>query len=57
MMRSGCDPKDGISLDQAVQWFTWVWDNYTTNAYFVELQAGERGASGRTMTSRVLCGS
>jgi DNA helicase HerA-like ATPase len=30
----GFDPKDGITLDQAVQWFTWVWDNYATHSYF-----------------------
>jgi DNA helicase HerA-like ATPase len=39
----GFDPKDGITLDQAAQWFTWVWDNYTTNAYFVNYPASNSG--------------
>lgn len=40
---TGIDPKGGITLDQAVQWFTWVWDNYTTNAYFVNYPASHGG--------------
>lgn len=39
----GFDPKDGITLDQAVQWFTWVWDNYTTNPYLVSYPASNGG--------------
>lgn len=39
----GCDPKTGITLDQAVQWFTWVWDNYATETYFTSYPAGHAG--------------
>jgi len=30
----GIDPKNGISLDDAVTWFSWVWENYLTDAFF-----------------------
>lgn len=39
----GFDPKKGITLDQTVQWFTWVWENYTKNAYFQGYPAGHGG--------------
>jgi len=39
----GFDPKDGITLDQASQWFTWVWDNYATNAVFTTYPAQNAG--------------
>lgn len=39
----GFDPKDGLTLNQAVQWFTWVWDNYTTHAYFLNYPASYGG--------------
>lgn len=39
----GFDPKDGITLDQAVQWFAWVWDNYASHAYFVGYPARHGG--------------
>lgn len=39
----GFDPKDGITLDQAAQWFAWVWVNYTNHAYFVGYPAGHSG--------------
>lgn len=32
----GCDPKDGLTLDEAVQWFSWVWENYETEDYFAK---------------------
>jgi hypothetical protein len=31
----GLDPSKGISLDEAVMWFEWVWDNYQSD-YFNE---------------------
>jgi hypothetical protein len=33
---TGIDPTRGISLDEAVKWFTWVWANYSTNSFFSE---------------------
>lgn len=39
----GFDPKDGLTLDQAVQWFSWVWDNYTADPYFLSYPAGHGG--------------
>jgi DNA helicase HerA-like ATPase len=39
----GIDPKNGITLDEAVQWFTWVWDNYATHQYFLTYPAGHGG--------------
>ncbi len=32
----GCDPKNEISPNQAVQWFTWVWDNYEADPFFAD---------------------
>lgn len=37
------DPTKGISLDDAVRWFTWVWDNYTTEKYFTEYPSKNGG--------------
>lgn len=28
------DPSVGIAPDAAIQWFTWVWDNYETDPFF-----------------------
>jgi hypothetical protein len=28
------DPSTGITPSQAITWFTWVWDNYDTDAFF-----------------------
>lgn len=39
----GFDPKDGISLDQAVLWFTWVWNNYATHSFFQTYPAQHNG--------------
>jgi DNA helicase HerA-like ATPase len=39
----GFDPKDGVTLDQAVQWFAWVWDNYTAHPYFQGYPATHNG--------------
>jgi DNA helicase HerA-like ATPase len=39
----GCDPKEGITLDQTVQWFTWVWDHYATAPCFVNYPAQHNG--------------
>lgn len=30
----GIDPKAGVSVDEATTWFSWVWDNYETHAFF-----------------------
>jgi hypothetical protein len=30
----GIDPSKGVSLDQAVNWFTTIWDNYDDDDYF-----------------------
>jgi len=32
--QTGLDPSSGISLDEACDWFTWVWDNYDADPYF-----------------------
>lgn len=39
----GFDPKSGITLDQAVQWFSWVWDNYATESYFTSYPGSHGG--------------
>lgn len=31
---TGIDPAAGITPAQAITWFTWVWDNYDTHAFF-----------------------
>lgn len=30
----GIDPKNGTSPEEAVRWFSWVWDNYLTDPFF-----------------------
>ncbi|MEW6168723.1 MAG: DUF87 domain-containing protein [Pseudomonadota bacterium] len=30
----GIDPKGGVSVAQAATWFSWVWDNYESHAFF-----------------------
>ncbi len=39
----GIDPSKGISLEQAVTWFEWVWDNYGEHEFF----SGYRKSKGR----------
>lgn len=34
----GIDPNTGISLEQATNWFTYIWDNYSVNTYFANYQ-------------------
>jgi hypothetical protein len=36
------DPSKGISFDNAVNWFTAIWDNYNSNKYLVEYK-GKKG--------------
>jgi hypothetical protein len=36
------DPSKGVSYEEASQWFEWVWDNYTTNA-FITSYANDEG--------------
>jgi hypothetical protein len=33
---TGIDPARGISLDEAVKWFSWVWANYNSDPFFSE---------------------
>jgi hypothetical protein len=28
------DPSTGLTLDQAIQWFSWVWENYGSDPFF-----------------------
>ncbi len=37
------DPSRGVTPEQAITWFTWVWDNYDDNAFF----SSYRQAKGR----------
>jgi DNA helicase HerA-like ATPase len=30
----GLDPKKGITVEQAAQWFGWVWENYDSHQFF-----------------------
>ena len=39
----GFDPKPGISLDETVQWFRWVWDNYSSDSVFTGYPATHGG--------------
>lgn len=39
----GVDPKNGLTLDQAVQWFTAVWDNYASLLFFQTYKARNGG--------------
>jgi hypothetical protein len=32
----GLDPAKGLTLEEACDWFTWVWDNYDSGAYFAD---------------------
>lgn len=36
---TGIDPKDGITPEEAGRWFSWVWDNYNSDAYFTGYMA------------------
>lgn len=40
---TGIDPVKGITLDKAVQWFTWVWENYATHSFFQGYPAQHNG--------------
>ncbi len=33
---TGIDPKNGVTLDQAVAWFTRVWNEYNSNQFFAD---------------------
>lgn len=37
-LAGGIDPERGISLDDAVSWWTTIWDNYTVDKYFSDYQ-------------------
>lgn len=37
----GLDPAKGVSFDDAVNWFTWVWDNYNSDPFFAGYQQKE----------------
>ena len=30
----GLDPKSGLTVENAERWFSWVWDNYNSHAFF-----------------------
>ena len=32
--QGGMDPNKGLTLEEACDWFTWVWDNYESDDYF-----------------------
>lgn len=38
---SGVDPSGGVSWDDAVAWFEWVWENYETDPFFQSYRAKE----------------
>lgn len=33
---TGLDPSRGITLSQAIQWFSWVWMNYDSDSFFAD---------------------
>ena len=35
---AGIDPSRGISLEEAVVWFEWVWENYNDHPFFLNYQ-------------------
>jgi hypothetical protein len=35
----GLDPAQGLTVEEAVRWFTWVWDNYNTHPFFASYRA------------------
>jgi hypothetical protein len=39
----GLDPSKGLTLEEACDWFTWVWDNYESDSFF----ASYRSSKGR----------
>lgn len=41
--QGGLDPDSGLTLEQTVQWFTWVWENYATHSYFTAYPSGHGG--------------
>lgn len=36
---TGIDPKRGITPEEGGRWFSWVWDNYNSDAYFTSYVA------------------
>lgn len=36
---TGIDPQRGITPEEAGRWFSWVWDNYNSDAYFTGYMA------------------
>jgi DNA helicase HerA-like ATPase len=41
-MAGGLDPAKGLTLDEAVIWWTTIWDNYTLDKYFADYQKKNR---------------
>lgn len=39
---SGVDPSDGVTLEEARQWFTWVWDNYADHKFFADYRSKKK---------------
>jgi hypothetical protein len=37
-LAGGINPEQGITLDEAVSWWTTIWDNYTIDKYFSDYQ-------------------
>ncbi len=37
-MAVGLDPEHGLTLDEAISWWTAIWDNYTIDKYFTDYQ-------------------
>jgi hypothetical protein len=35
----GLDPAQGLTVEEAGRWFTWVWDNYNTHPFFASYRA------------------
>ena len=42
-LAGGIDPSKGISYQEAVTWFSAIWENYTTDPYFVNYPASHNG--------------
>ena len=36
---TGLNPRNGITLEEAGRWFSWVWDNYNDELYFVNYRS------------------
>jgi len=37
----GLDPSKGLSAEEAVQWFTWIWDNYDSAPFFASYKSSK----------------